>query len=154
MTNKLTGRVGDTPTLGAGFWAEEWKLHIPGFASEAKASISLSSAMKGVLADCLPGLSLHSPLSTMEPPLSSLRLTPMDDLDGFTMIRSTAISGTGNGDSFLRTAAARTASAIVKYKQHTPLWQAVKEITGPNGELQRSAGDRWKKTGEIGRAHV
>ncbi|OBT86499.1 hypothetical protein VE02_04947 [Pseudogymnoascus sp. 03VT05] len=23
MTNKLAGRVGDTPTLGAGFWAEE-----------------------------------------------------------------------------------------------------------------------------------
>ena len=148
MTNKLTGRVGDTPTLGAGFWAEEWELHIPGFASEAKASISLSNALKGVFADCLPGLSLHSPLSTVEPPLSSLRLTPVDDLDGFTIIRSTAISGTGNGDSFLRTAAARTASAIVKYKQNTPLWQAVREITGPNGELQRSAGDRWKKTGE------
>ncbi len=25
MTNKLTGRIGDTPTLGAGFWAEEWE---------------------------------------------------------------------------------------------------------------------------------
>ncbi|KAF8513116.1 asparaginase [Hysterangium stoloniferum] len=24
-TNKLVGRVGDTPTMGAGFWAEEWK---------------------------------------------------------------------------------------------------------------------------------
>ncbi|KAF8585914.1 asparaginase [Ramaria rubella] len=26
-TNKLVGRVGDTPTMGAGFWAEEWKAH-------------------------------------------------------------------------------------------------------------------------------
>jgi hypothetical protein len=25
ITNKLPGRVGDTPTLGAGFWAEEWQ---------------------------------------------------------------------------------------------------------------------------------
>jgi beta-aspartyl-peptidase (threonine type) len=24
-TNKLPGRVGDTPQFGAGFWAEEWK---------------------------------------------------------------------------------------------------------------------------------
>ncbi|KZZ96838.1 L-asparaginase precursor [Moelleriella libera RCEF 2490] len=24
LTNKLTGRIGDTPTIGAGFWAEEW----------------------------------------------------------------------------------------------------------------------------------
>jgi L-asparaginase len=24
LTNKLPGRVGDSPTLGAGFWAEEW----------------------------------------------------------------------------------------------------------------------------------
>ncbi|KAG8423434.1 hypothetical protein J3458_000333 [Metarhizium acridum] len=25
MTNKLTGRIGDTPVVGAGFWAEEWE---------------------------------------------------------------------------------------------------------------------------------
>lgn len=25
-TNKLVGRVGDTPIMGAGFWAEEWKV--------------------------------------------------------------------------------------------------------------------------------
>ena len=24
-TNKLVGRIGDTPVMGAGFWAEEWK---------------------------------------------------------------------------------------------------------------------------------
>lgn len=26
MTNKLVGRVGDTPQMGSGFWAEEWKV--------------------------------------------------------------------------------------------------------------------------------
>jgi L-asparaginase / beta-aspartyl-peptidase len=26
MTNKLVGRIGDTPTMGSGFWAEEWKI--------------------------------------------------------------------------------------------------------------------------------
>lgn len=25
-TNKLVGRIGDTPVMGAGFWAEEWKI--------------------------------------------------------------------------------------------------------------------------------
>jgi len=25
LTNKLPGRIGDTPSLGAGFWAEEWE---------------------------------------------------------------------------------------------------------------------------------
>lgn len=25
-TNKLVGRIGDTPHMGSGFWAEEWKL--------------------------------------------------------------------------------------------------------------------------------
>ncbi|CAZ81387.1 unnamed protein product [Tuber melanosporum] len=26
LTNKLPGRIGDTPTLAAGFWAEEWRV--------------------------------------------------------------------------------------------------------------------------------
>lgn len=25
LTNKLAGRIGDTPTFGAGFWAEDWE---------------------------------------------------------------------------------------------------------------------------------
>jgi beta-aspartyl-peptidase (threonine type) len=25
-TNKLVGRIGDTPSMGSGFWAEEWAL--------------------------------------------------------------------------------------------------------------------------------
>jgi L-asparaginase / beta-aspartyl-peptidase len=25
-TNKLVGRIGDTPQMGSGFWAEEWKI--------------------------------------------------------------------------------------------------------------------------------
>jgi beta-aspartyl-peptidase (threonine type) len=27
-TNKLVGRIGDTPHMGAGFWAEEWNLRL------------------------------------------------------------------------------------------------------------------------------
>jgi L-asparaginase / beta-aspartyl-peptidase len=32
-TNKLVGRVGDTPIMGSGFWAEEW--HTKGFVRRA-----------------------------------------------------------------------------------------------------------------------
>lgn len=30
LTNKLAGRIGDTPTLGAGFWAEMWGVPVAG----------------------------------------------------------------------------------------------------------------------------
>ncbi|PYH78162.1 asparaginase [Aspergillus uvarum CBS 121591] len=93
LTNKLPGRIGDTPTLGAGFWAEAWE------EEERK--------------------------------------------------RAVAVSGTGNGDSFLRTAAARTACAMSRFSTPSPsLAEAVSAVAGPGGELQRSAGDRWGSTGE------
>jgi L-asparaginase len=136
MTNKLTGRIGDTPTLGAGFWAEEWEemssveesLRAPG------PQLILSETLRGLMADCLPSLTAYTPVSPVNKNTTRL-------------FRSTAISGTGNGDSFLRTAAARTASAIARYRG-CPLQSAVSEVSGPGGELVKSAGDRWRKTGE------
>ena len=56
------------------------------------------------------------------------------------------MSGTGNGDYFLRTAASRTAAAIARWSNRS-LASSVQEIAGTGGELQRSAGDRWG-TGE------
>lgn len=59
------------------------------------------------------------------------------------------MSGTGNGDSFLRINAVRTAAAIARYSgSATSLQTAVTAIAGPHGQLQLSAGDRWHKTGE------
>ena len=58
------------------------------------------------------------------------------------------MSGTGNGDSFLRLAAARTAGAIVRFSPNRDLASAINQIAGSRGELERSAGDRWGKTGE------
>ena len=136
MTNKLTGRIGDTPTLGAGFWAEEWEetspiheaLRAPG------SQLIMSDTLKGLMSDCFPSLSTYGPISLEE--------------EGTTRtFRSTAMSGTGNGDSFLRTAAVRTASAIARYRG-VPLQAALTEVSGPGGELVKSAGDRWRKTGE------
>ncbi|PYI33167.1 N-terminal nucleophile aminohydrolase [Aspergillus indologenus CBS 114.80] len=116
LTNKLPGRIGDTPTLGAGFWAEAWE--------EVE-----RAGEKGVwdltLGDCLPGFALKGKK------------------------RAVAVSGTGNGDSFLRTAAARTACAMSRFSTPSPsLAEAVTAVAGPGGELQRSAGDRWGSTGE------
>lgn len=153
--SKLTGRIGDTPTLGAGFWAEEWeeKIHADTESLFGQASTSLlvlSDTLKGALADCLPSLTTHIPSA-----YSLLPTTPSAHYNSLPTVRppdrlyrSTAISGTGNGDSFLRLSAVRTASAIARYRPNTSLQTAMTGITGPEGALQESAGHRWGKTGE------
>lgn len=132
LTNKLTGRIGDTPTVGAGFWAEEWTEQRRRLASGP--AVGLSDGLAGLLAECLPSLSLHNQ-----------RPTALDW--GFETTRCMAVSGTGNGDSFLRTAAARTVGSIARFAGLTSA-AALTKVTGPGGELQRSAGDRWGRTGE------
>jgi len=143
MTNKLTGRIGDTPTLGAGFWAEEWEEdHVSKEEEMLRQQgpvLVLSETLKGLMADCFPSLTTYMPVPTDEQGL--LR-------SGDRVFRSTAMSGTGNGDSFLRINAVRTASAIARYRPKTSLQEALTEVTGPGGELVKSAGDRWRKTGE------
>jgi L-asparaginase len=159
LTNKKPGRIGDTPTLGAGFWAESWdeqevedrRIQQPRPGPLDLAADDLGSA----LAMCLPNRTgMSSSLSTQTTsdekssqqytspsPLSSRKPTPKSHR------RAIAMSGTGNGDSFLRTSAARTAGAMCRFG-HTSLGQAVRNVAGYDGELQRSAGDRWGKTGE------
>lgn len=149
LTNKLTGRIGDTPTPGAGYWAEEWDNAVShGFASPASSwdhaveavrhrgsALEFTGALRELVTDCLlPTPLLYAPVPN---PCSSQ----------LTTTRSFATSGTGNGDSFLRVNAARTAAAIARWKGISSA-EALTAITGPNGELQRSAGDRWMVTGE------
>lgn len=146
ITNKLPGRIGDTPTLGAGFWAEQWcvsaqSVHV----AEPWARLFAS------VGDCMPGVASYLSLPSYAEPYS-----PDERATGY---RAVAMSGTGNGDSFLRLAAARTAAAMARFGSQTSyalatgstqvsLQQAVSAVAGPHGELQRSAGDRWHKTGE------
>ncbi|KAE8354511.1 nucleophile aminohydrolase [Aspergillus coremiiformis] len=111
LTNKWPGRVGDTPSFGAGFWAEGWDEH----------EVFASGAGWGA---CL-GWDLGS---------WSVRRG---------VRRLVAVSGTGDGDSFLRVAAARTACAMVRFGGARSLAGAVAAVAGPGGELQRSAGGRW-----------
>ena len=144
LTNKLTGRIGDTPTLGSGFWAEEWEDDsynpLTNSAShllrDNSSVLTLSKTLWGVLADCFPNPYLYD---LIYHDTSSKH---------HKVVRSTAMSGTGNGDSFLRTNAVRTASAIARYRPSTTLQAALSEIVAKDGELQKSAGDRWGKTGE------
>ncbi|KIE03842.1 L-asparaginase precursor, partial [Metarhizium majus ARSEF 297] len=132
MTNKLTGRIGDTPVVGAGFWAEEWE-ESGAAVRAASPGISLAGPLKGLLADCFPTPFFYSPLR--EP-------------HGETVIsRAMGASGTGNGDSFLRISAARTVAAMARWKPESTA-RALTSVVGPGGELQRSAGDRWGRTGE------
>ncbi|KAI5284624.1 hypothetical protein KEM52_002821 [Ascosphaera acerosa] len=103
MTNKLPGRIGDTPCFGAGFWAESF--------DEA----------------CTGPSATHRRRRRRR--------------------RAMALSATGNGDSCLRVSAARTVLAQARFGGAF-LADALTAMTGPGGELQRSAGDRWGVTGE------
>lgn len=159
LTNKLTGRIGDTPVVGAGFWAEEWAEDGDPSAGETRSStdpfgrlarylempgpvVQLSSTLGTFLADCLPTPFLYSPIDS---PRASRRSRGTGACVKVT--RSTAISGTGNGDSFLRVAAARSVAAIARWTGVCAS-DAVNRITGRGGELEKSAGSRWGKTGE------
>lgn len=150
LTNKLTGRIGDTPVPGAGYWAEEWEDGVSPAAAFHPSSIwdrateavrrpgsalEFAGALRGLMADCLPTPFLYAPVLNHS---YSSQLTTT---------RSFATSGTGNGDSFLRVSAARTAAAIARWKGVSSA-EALTAVTGPNGELQKSAGDRWMVTGE------
>jgi L-asparaginase len=156
LTNKLTGRIGDTPVPGAGFWAEEWEEEGDptgqqqaspsadgGFWDKVTAAVTapsdmlvvLSEPLRGLLADCLPTPFLYSPLAQRA--TSKLIITT----------RSVATSGTGNGDSFLRTGAGRTVGALARFKPES-LRLALTHVAGRGGILQQSADDRWGRTGE------
>lgn len=152
MTNKLSGRIGDTPVVGAGFWAEEWAedgapgrvdgdsavsplRRVNGALSQQGPAIALSESLKALMADCFPTPFVYTPVSEQ------------DHRHGLTTTRSIAVSGTGNGDSFMRIAAVRTVAAIARYSGATSA-EALRRVAGRGGELEKSAGARWGTTGE------
>ena len=100
-------------------------------------------SLQHVLSDCLPSLDYEG---TPQNP-SWNEKQEYDYASSSRSYRAVAMSGTGNGDYFLRTAAARTAAAIARWSDRS-LASSVQEIAGVGGELQRSAGDRWGITGE------
>ncbi|KAJ6788650.1 hypothetical protein PWT90_06958 [Aphanocladium album] len=151
MTNKLTGRVGDTPVPGAGFWAEEWTEKgdptgktswdkLMSSVTTASSPIEFAGSLRGFLADCLPTPFMYTPVA-------GGRSSSSSSSTALTTTRSFGASGTGNGDSFLRVSAVRTVAAMARWKPE-PCAAALRGVVGPGGELQQSAGDRWGVTGE------
>ena len=129
ITNKLPGRIGDTPTLGAGFWAEEWTA-TSNITSNTLIQTPISQ-FADILSDCLPRLAGY--MSVPSQPSTS----------GNPLLRGVAMSGTGNGDSFLKLAAVHTAASMARFGSLS-LQKAVTAVAGPHGMLQHSAEDRWK----------
>ncbi|KAF1953715.1 N-terminal nucleophile aminohydrolase [Byssothecium circinans] len=149
LTNKVPGRVGDTPTIGAGFWAGEWfeeALSIKhGMVYRPSAPTPLDKLSRGnigsLLSDCLPVMASNAPLREQ-----------VDSLDcynekGKPVRHAVGMSGTGNGDSFLRLAVANTTANKSRFTS-TSLSDSVHWMAGPNGQLQKSAGERWGHTHE------
>lgn len=146
LTNKLPGRIGDTPTFGAGFWAEEWyeDSYVAGSlvaSRNAKKAprprMSRPMRVLGLLSSCFSG----GPTSHEK----SVKSTGSEEETH----RAVAMSGTGNGDTFLRLSATRTAAAFARFSSPSmTLAACLNWMAGPGGQLQRSAGDRFGHTGE------
>ncbi|PVI01723.1 N-terminal nucleophile aminohydrolase [Periconia macrospinosa] len=148
LTNKVPGRIGDTPTVGAGFWAGEW--HDEGrpqmqyqAAVQQPRSTPLDKLSRGkigsLIGDCF---AVETPDSTGSAKVPNEKAWPSGRKR-----RAIGLSGTGNGDSFLRLSAASTTANRSRFSQ-TSLAQAVRWMAGPGGELQKSAGERWGRTHE------
>lgn len=200
LTNKKAGRIGDTPTVGAGFWAESWEesvlppisgskeraaMHSPDTKPTAvteRLATAIDARIEVLLQGCFPHTwkaddydelpartDMGAPPPTCSPVRNIVKDQPhahaapqMHFQNDATLSKSRkagrrrviAVSGTGNGDTFLRTVACRTIAAISRYSTQNPesepipLATAMSMIAGPNGEMQKSAGDRWGITGE------
>ncbi|KAI1610390.1 L-asparaginase [Exophiala viscosa] len=173
LTNKKAGRIGDTPTIGSGFWAESWEEDLSKETFQPTRQLrylgvnhspiplvehALNEA-SNILGSCLNVFEPQPRRQRLEasPSYTALPNRPYQSpqpirhdtksISGKRR-RAVAMSGTGNGDSFLRVNAARTAAALCRFSKSTSLADAVTAVAGPDGELQLSAGDRWGCTGE------
>ncbi|KAF2250303.1 N-terminal nucleophile aminohydrolase [Trematosphaeria pertusa] len=143
LTNKCPGRIGDTPTMGAGYWAEEWYEDPPAPKHQMlyqPAPISpldrfSRGDLRSLVGDCVRSIGLPTPTP------SSTSSMDMDEKPS-RVRHAVGMSGSGNGDTFIRLAAASTTAAKSRFTPMS-LTDAVAWMTGPGGELQRSAGDRW-----------
>ncbi|EWC46407.1 hypothetical protein DRE_04350 [Drechslerella stenobrocha 248] len=124
LTNKVPGRIGDTPTPGAGFWAEEWD--ISDSATSRPVIGSAAELLKQKIAACLPVLAPR-PTKTR---------------------RAVGLSGTGNGDYFLRLSACHNIVSRCRFGGKS-LQAAAAEVCGPGGEMEEAADGRGDADGAV-----
>ena len=95
LTNKLSGRIGDTPTIGAGFWAEEWNQSPHDIRTRQTQDLSsripvvvndFVDGLRNFLGDCIPNLSSYQEL----PSFYDLGLEKVESMSN---IRAVAMSG-------------------------------------------------------------
>ncbi|KAK7993050.1 L-asparaginase [Apiospora saccharicola] len=158
MTNKLTGRIGDTPSVGAGFWAEEWSEQQPKLDSNSTSSLTAVDQTMGMLNN-YAGRAIDLGTSLVGGLFSDCRPSPRQYYS--------PLSAAGEQQAMTTTAK----------KIHRPLRHGQRRLLPPprrrarcrlhgamgpdpgdrgapagrgprGGDLQQSAGDRWGKTGE------
>lgn len=137
LTNKIPGRIGDTPTLGAGFWAEEWE--VPVGLSSVPASVASAdrSWYRWAFASCFPRALIET-----DHQHGNCEKQPLLFQQRQKTTRAVALSGTGNGDYFLRLAAAHSVAARCRFGG-MDLQAATEAMVGVGGEMQAAAGSRW-----------
>lgn len=93
LTNKLSGRIGDTPTIGAGFWAEEWNQlsleksmrQSQDLSSQIPEALNgLADGLRNAVGDCIPRFSGYQKVSSSQ----GLRLEKVENMN-----RAVAMSG-------------------------------------------------------------
>ena len=96
LTNKLSGRIGDTPTIGAGFWAEEWnqsflekRTRPQDLLSRVPAALNeFSDGLRKVVGDCIPKSLLYQELP-------SFQELGLEEKESMSSVRAVAMSGRG-----------------------------------------------------------
>ncbi|KAJ6256202.1 L-asparaginase [Drechslerella dactyloides] len=122
-TNKVPGRIGDTPTAGAGFWAEEWEVEPT---SPSRVTNTVESLRQQITA-CWPVATTSRPAKTH---------------------RAVGLSGTGNGDFFLRLSVCHNIAARCRFGGKS-LRAAAKEVCGPGGEIDKAGAGRGDSDGAV-----
>ncbi|SPO32807.1 related to asparaginase 2 [Ustilago trichophora] len=103
-TNKYPGRIGDTPSVGSGFWADSWSTQ-PKLHRHKRRRPSFFVRL----------------LRRVFKPDSSTDSNPAKEKE-----QGIAISGTGDGDFFLRTNYASSIAHRIKYGSRTNFDEAIK----------------------------
>lgn len=141
-TNKLKGRIGDTPSIGSGFWAEVWKsdqMKIS-FSSSSKDSDhqdldqDQNSNFCSRLLSCFTSNSRDTQIEDEELGNVKKSVTRPPSPNG---LEGVAVSGTGDGDYFLRSSFASLVAHRMRLRGETSEVagkKAVEELTQVGGK--------------------